>query len=61
MRSSPKESSSSVPKKSRRPSLRSSYSEISRSRSSIYVRSVSITAEATWSRPAERRTDESSF
>jgi hypothetical protein len=61
VRSSPKESSSSVPKKSRRPSLRSSYSEISRSRSSIYVRSVSITAEATWSRPAERRTDESSF
>jgi hypothetical protein len=41
--------------------LRSSYSEISRSRSSICVRSVSITAEATWSRPAERRTDESSF
>jgi purine-cytosine permease-like protein len=55
------ESSSSAPKKSRRPSLRSSYSEISRSRSSICVRSVSITAEATWSRPAERRTDESSF
>src|SRR5918993_2670967 len=59
VRSSPKESRSSVPKESRRPSLRSSYSEISRFRSSIYIRSASITAEATSSRSAERWTGES--
>ena len=43
------------------PSLRSSYSEISRSRSSICIRSASITAEFTSSRSAERRTDDDSF
>src|SRR5215204_4619202 len=59
VRSSPKESRSSAPKESRRPSLRSSYSEISCSRSSICIRRASITAEATSSRSAEWRTSDS--
>src|SRR5215216_2518971 len=58
---SPKESRSSAPKESSRPSLRSSYSKISRSRASICIRRASITAEATSPCSTERRTTESSF
>lgn len=60
-RRSPKESRFSAPKESRRPSLRSSYSEISRSRSPICIRRASITAEATSPPAAERRTCECFF
>src|ERR671912_655218 len=59
VRSSPKESRSLAPKENRRPSLRSSYSEITRSRSSICIRRASITAKATSSRSAKWRPSDS--